>query len=142
MKRCLWILPKTRKTLGGSSSRFADGRYRDVAAHARSSVLLAAGAYGKSAIDAVFLDIADTAGLDAEARDAAAVGFAATACIHPSQVAVIRSAYAPSADDLEHARDLLAVAESERGVFVFRGAMVDEPLLALARRTLSREASD
>ena len=134
----MWGAEDLVVSLGGSSSRFADGRYRDVAAHARSSVLLAAGAYGKSAIDAVFLDIADTAGLDAEARDAAAVGFAATACIHPSQVAVIRSAYAPSPDDLEYARDLLAASESERGVFVFRGAMVDEPLLALARRTLAR----
>ncbi len=134
----MWGAEDLVVSLGGSSSRFADGRYRDVAAHARSRVLHAAGAYGKSAIDAVFLDIDNTARLDAEARDAAAVGFAATACIHPSQVAVIRSAYAPSPDDLEYARDLLAAAESERGVFVFRGAMVDEPLLALARRTLAR----
>jgi citrate lyase subunit beta/citryl-CoA lyase len=134
----MWGAEDLVVSLGGSSSRFADGRYRDVAAHARSSVLLAAGAHGKSAVDAVFLDIANTAGLDAEARDAAAVGFAATACIHPSQVAVIRTAYAPSADELDYARELLAAAENERGVFVFRGAMVDEPLLALARRTLAR----
>jgi citrate lyase subunit beta/citryl-CoA lyase len=134
----MWGAEDLVVSLGGSSSRFADGRYRDVAAHARSSVLLAAGAYGKSAVDAVFLDIANTAGLDAEARDAAAVGFAATACIHPSQVAVIRAAYAPSAADIEYAGELLAAAEHERGVFVFRGTMVDEPLLALARRTLTR----
>ena len=134
----MWGAEDLVVSLGGSSSRFADGRYRDVAAHARSSVLLAAGAHGKSAVDAVFLDFANTGGLDAEARDAAALGFAATACIHPSQVAVVRRAYAPSADELNYARELLAAAESERGVFVFRGAMVDEPLLALARRTLQR----
>ena len=47
------------------------------------AVLLAAGARGKAAIDAVHLDIADTKRLAIEAADAAASGFAATACIHP-----------------------------------------------------------
>ena len=58
--------------------------------------LLAAGAFGKAAIDAVHLDIGDLDGLAAEAADAAASGFAATACIHPSQVPVVRAAYRPS----------------------------------------------
>src|SRR5699024_9584979 len=37
-------------SLGGTSSRRADGSYRDVVRHARSSVLLAARAHGRSAI--------------------------------------------------------------------------------------------
>jgi citrate lyase beta subunit len=45
--------------------------------------------YSKAVIDAVHLDIADLEGLGAEARDAAALGFTATACIHHSQVAVV-----------------------------------------------------
>lgn len=134
----MWGAEDLVASLGGSSSRHADGHYRDVAAHARSSVLLAAGAHSKAAIDAVHVDIADTHGLDAEARDAAASGFAATACIHPSQVATIRAAYAPTAAELEYARALLAAAATERGVFTFRGSMVDGPLLAHARRTLAR----
>lgn len=134
----MWGAEDLVASLGGTSSRHADGRYRDIAIHARSSVLLAAGAHGKAAIDAVFVDIANTPGLAAEARDAAASGFAATACIHPSQVDTIRESYRPSAAQLDYARDVLAAAESQRGVFAFRGAMVDEPLLAHARRTLSR----
>jgi len=134
----MWGAEDLIASLGGSSSRHADGRYRDVAAHARSTVLLAAAAHGKAAIDSVFLDIPDAAGLEAEARDAAAVGFVATACIHPDQVATIRAAYAPSADELEFARDVLAAAERERGVFAFRGRMVDEPVLVHARTVLSR----
>lgn len=134
----MWGAEDLVASLGGSSSRFDDGRYRDVAAHARSSVLLAAGAHGKAAIDAVHLDIADTEGLSVEARDAAASGFSATACIHPGQVATIRAAYAPSADELEFALAVLAAADGERGVFVFRGGMVDQPVLAHARRVLSR----
>ena len=137
----MWGAEDLIASLGGSSSRRADGSYRDVAAHSRSSVLLAARAHGKAAIDAVHLDIADAHGLEAEARDAAAVGFTATACIHPDQVATVRAAYAPGDDELAFARDVLAAAEHERGVFVFEGSMVDEPLLAHARSIVSRSAA-
>ena len=134
----MWGAEDLVASLGGSSSRHANGRYRDVAAHARSSVLLAAVASGKAAIDSVFLDIADTDALVLEARDAAAVGFTATACIHPGQVASIRAAYAPNGDELEFANAVLAAAQKERGVFAFRGLMVDAPVLSHARRVVSR----
>ncbi len=134
----MWGAEDLVASLGGSASRFRDGHYRAVALHARSSVLLAAGGHGKAAIDAVHLDIADAAGQAAEARDAVASGFAATACIHPSQVDVIREAYAPTAEELEAARAVLAAAEGERGVFQFNGRMVDEPVLRHARRIVER----
>src|SRR5699024_12628845 len=41
---------------GGTSSRRADGSYRDVVRHARSSVLLAARAHGRSASAALHPD--------------------------------------------------------------------------------------
>ena len=90
----MWGAEDLVASLGGTSSRHADGSYRDVARAARANVLLAAGAAGIPAIDTVHLDIDDLDGLRAEAEDAAASGFAATACIHPSHVAVIREAYA------------------------------------------------
>jgi citrate lyase subunit beta/citryl-CoA lyase len=73
-----------------------------------------------------------------EATDAAASGFAATACIHPSPVDVIRAAYRPDADQVSWARAVLGAAEGERGVFAFRGRMVDEPVLRHARAVLRR----
>jgi citrate lyase subunit beta / citryl-CoA lyase len=134
----MWGAEDLLASLGGTSSRTADGRYREVALHARSSVLLAAGANGKSAVDSVYLDIADLAGLEAEAADAVASGFAAKACIHPGQVPVIRSAYRPSAAEVEAAVALLEAARHERGVFRFAGRMVDEPVLRHARQTARR----
>ena len=134
----MWGAEDLIASLGGSESRFRDGHYRAVALHARSAVLIAAGANGKAAIDAVHLNIADTTGLAAEARDAVASGFAATACIHPSQVATIREAYAPRDDQIEYANAVLEAAQSQRGVFEFRGGMVDEPVLANARHLLAR----
>jgi citrate lyase subunit beta/citryl-CoA lyase len=124
--------------LGGSSSRRADGRYRDVARQARSLVLLAAGAAGKPALDSVYLDIPDLDGMAAESTDAAASGFAGKVCIHPTQVAVVRAAFRPSAAELDWAQRVLAAAEGERGVFRFEDRMVDEPVLRHARALLAR----
>lgn len=134
----MWGAEDLVASLGGTSSRFAEGSYRDVARFARASVLIAGAASETAVIDSVYLDIADVAGLSVEAQDAAATGFAATACIHPSQVAVIREAYAPTAAQVERARAILAVAATEHGVFAFDGQMIDEPLLRLARTVVAR----
>jgi citrate lyase subunit beta / citryl-CoA lyase len=134
----MWGAEDLVASLGGTSSRQPDGRYRDVARHARVTVLLAGAANDTAVIDSVFLDIADVDGLAAEARDAAASGFAATACIHPSQVPVIRDAYAPTAEQVADARAVLDAAAHEHGVFTFRGRMVDEPVLRHARTLLAR----
>jgi citrate lyase subunit beta/citryl-CoA lyase len=133
----MWGAEDLLAALGGSSSRDATGRYRDVARHARSWVLLAAGACGKPAIDSVFLDMSDLAGLAAETEDAASSGFAAKACIHPVQVPVVRESFRPTAESIAWAERLLAAA-TEPGVFRFEGAMVDEPLLRQARTILAR----
>jgi citrate lyase subunit beta/citryl-CoA lyase len=125
--------------LGGTSSRDEGGAYREVVRHARASVLLAARAHGRTAIDAVHLDLADHEGLAAEAADAAASGFTATACLHPDQVPVVREAYAPAPEELARARELLAAAEQAgSGVFAHDGRMVDGPLLRHARTLLDR----
>ena len=135
----MWGAEDLVASLGGTSSRHPDGRYRDVAAHARSAVLLAAGAAGKPAIDTVHLDIADLAGLAAEAEDAVAVGFAATACIHPSQVETVRAAYRPDDAQVAEAVELLEAAKAAGGgVFRHNGRMVDGPVLLHARAVLRR----
>ena len=134
----MWGAEDLVASLGGMSSRFADGRYRDVARVARAQVLLAAGAYGRTAIDAVHLDIDDLEGLAAEAADAVASGFGATACIHPKQVGPIRDAYRPDPAAVDWARAVLVAAEAERGVFRFEGRMIDEPVLRHARAIITR----
>lgn len=134
----MWGAEDLVASIGGTSSRKPNGRYRDIARYARSRVLLEAAARRKAAIDAVHLDIADTKRLAIEATDAAASGFSATACIHPSQVDVIRAAYRPAPEQVEWARAVLTAAEGERGVFTHGGRMVDEPVLRHARAVLRR----
>ncbi|GAA2457760.1 HpcH/HpaI aldolase/citrate lyase family protein [Agromyces soli] len=134
----MWGAEDLVASLGGTSSRFPDGRYRDVARHARSQVRLAAAAHGVAAVDAVHLDLDDDAGLRAEADDAVALGFEATACVHPRQVELVRAAYRPHPDALAEARTILAAASGERGVFAYEGRMVDAPLLRQAEAVVRR----
>jgi len=133
----MWGAEDLVASMGGRSSRFTAGahagRYRDVARHARSRVLLAAKAFDRAAIDSVHLDIADVDGLRTEVLDAAASGFDATACIHPSQVAIIRDGYAAAPGERDWAERVLAEAARQPGVFRFEGRMVDEPVLRQAR---------
>ena len=135
----MWGAEDLLASLGGTSSRKDDGGYRAVALHARSSVLLAARAYGKEAVDAVYTNIPDLAGLAAEAADAVASGFSSKACIHPSQAAVVRSAYAPSEADVAAAEDLLQAASAAgSGVFQYNGKMIDGPILKHAEAIIRR----
>ncbi|WP_405486053.1 HpcH/HpaI aldolase/citrate lyase family protein [Nocardia sp. NBC_00511] len=134
----MWGAEDLVAALGGNSSRHADGGYRDVARHVRSQSLLAAKAYGKFALDSVYLDIQDLDGLAAEAEDAIAIGFDAKVAIHPKQVPVIRTAYAPQPKEVDWARRVLAEAPNHRGVFTFEGRMVDMPVIRHAERIVQR----
>ncbi|WOO97844.1 HpcH/HpaI aldolase/citrate lyase family protein [Micrococcus terreus] len=143
----MWGAEDLIASLGGLSSRFPHehdraGQYRDVARAARAQILLAAGAAGKAAVDAVHLDLADHEGLAAEAEDAVASGFAATACLHPAQVPVIRQAYRPSSGQVDWATRVLEAAASQgaAGAFSLDGRMVDEVVLQQARTVMLRHA--
>ena len=146
----MWGAEDLLAGMGGSTSRFAEveaggprvpGEYRDVPRFARAQVALAAAAFGRWAVDSVHLDIGDEAGQRAEALDAVALGFAGTACIHPSQVPVVRQAYAPDDDEVAWARKVLAAAEHNQGVFTLDGRMVDGPVFRQAEATMRRAAA-
>lgn len=134
----MWGAEDLVAALGGTASRHADGGYRDFARYVRSRTLLAAKANERFALDSVYVDLTDPAGLRAEASDAAATGFDGKVAIHPRQVPVIRDAYRPSEDELSWARAVLAEAPKHRGVFAFRGSMVDAPLLRHAEQIVGR----
>jgi citrate lyase subunit beta / citryl-CoA lyase len=138
----MWGAEDLFAVLGGTANRHADGTYRDVARHVRSQTLLAAKAYGCMALDSVFLDIKNLDGLRDEVEDAVAVGFDAKVAIHPSQVAVIRAGYAPTPDQVDWARHVLAAARDERGVFQYGGLMVDAPVLRRAERIVALAPKD
>lgn len=76
------------------------------------------------------------------ARQATAMGFVGALCIHPNQVTVLNQAFTPDAGAVADAKTLLAefaTAEAEgRGVFAFKGKMVDLPVILRARELVAR----
>ncbi|MCY1311819.1 Citrate lyase subunit beta-like protein [compost metagenome] len=69
------------------------------------------------------------------------MGFGGLLCIHPSQIEVVHKTLMPSAEELDWAKQVLAVGESGSGAFVVDGAMVDAPVIGRARRLLERVGS-
>jgi len=102
------------------------------------TVLVDAGAHGVGSLDTVFLNFGDLEGLRREAEDAAAMGFMATPCVHPSQVEVVRDAYRPTETQVAFSKEVLAHAAQHGGVFRLGDVMVDGPVVAQARQILRR----
>lgn len=110
--------------------------------YARSRCVLAARLAGIEPIDTPWPDLDDTDGLRREAERARRLGFTAKAAIHPSQVAIIRDAFAPTEVEIERARRIVDAYEREgSGVFRLGDAMVDRPVVDAARRLLDRSST-
>ncbi|MBW4092626.1 MAG: CoA ester lyase [Proteobacteria bacterium] len=123
----------------GVAPRHADGALNAASAFARAQVLLAAGALGVPALDTPWPDPRDPAGLEREARAAAADGFGGKILIHPAQIDAVNAAFTPSAEQVrwaERVRDAFA-ANPDAGVFALDGKMVDRPHAKLAQRVLA-----
>jgi citrate lyase beta subunit len=110
--------------------------------HARSALVVDSVAAGLGGpIDGPCTAIGDERALRAETAAAKALGFTAKACIHPAQLAVVHEVFAPSAEELEWARRVVAAAEQAgaagRGAVALDGQMIDAPVVARARRLLA-----
>ena len=107
--------------------------------YTRSQVVLAATEARIEALDTVWIEIDDQAGLEDEARRARAIGFTGKAAIHPSQVAPINAAFSPSDTEVDLARRIVEAAEGDfSGALQIDGKMIDEPVIIAARRTMAR----
>ena len=111
--------------------------------YARSRVVHAAALGGMGALDVPWAALADTSGLEEEARRAARLGFTGKLAIHPAQVPWIHRGLEPEADEVEQARRIVQAALlSSEGVQVVDGRMVDRPIVLAARRILDRAGVD
>jgi citrate lyase subunit beta / citryl-CoA lyase len=111
---------------------------RDALLAARSALVYASAEAGCAPpVDGPTLALDDEDRLADETAYARGLGFTARLCIHPRQVAVVARVLAPDEDELAWARAVLAAASG--GVSVHDGQMVDEPVLARARRLVEAE---
>lgn len=133
-----WGAEDLSAALGAAATRFDDGRWRPPYELARSLCLLAAAAAGVPAIDTVYTDYRDLDGLARYAADARRDGFSGMLAIHPAQVPVINEAFAPTAEEIEEARRVVAAFEAHPGAGTvgLDGRMLDRPHEERARRVL------
>lgn len=135
-----WGAEDLPASIGAAGPREAGGSLAAPFETARSMVLFAAHAAGVEAIETVFPDIADAAGLAACAARARRHGFTGMMAIHPVQVGPINAAFTPGEDELARAREIVALFAADPGVGVvqLRGKMVDRPHLRQAQAMLAR----
>jgi citrate lyase subunit beta/citryl-CoA lyase len=135
-----WGAEDLPAAIGAATSRETDGRYTPPYEMARSLTLFAAHAAGVAAIDTVYPDFRDLAGLNAYAGRAARDGFTGMMAIHPSQVAPINEAFTPTEAALGQARRIVAAfaADPGAGALSLDGRMIDAPHRKQAENLLSR----
>ncbi|HWA21320.1 MAG TPA: CoA ester lyase [Caulobacterales bacterium] len=103
--------------------------------------VLAARAFGLSALDGVHNDIADAAGFEAVCRQGAMLGFDGKTLIHPSQLGPCNEIFAPAAGEVEQAHAIIAAfaapENAGKGVIKVAGRMTELLHLEQARRTVA-----
>ena len=135
-----WGAEDLSAALGASSKYDESGELSFTYKLARSLCLAGAMAAGVQPVDGVFADFRNDAALKAESEAARREGFTGKLAIHPAQVPVINTAFTPSADEVQHAEEIVAAfeAQPDAGVLSVGGKMVDRPHLVQARRVLER----
>ena len=108
-----------------------------------SLIVTAARAYGVQAIDGPYTDIKDTDGYRRLCERARKVGYDGKWVLHPDQVGIANEVFAPSSDEFEQARHLLAAYEhatqvERRGAVMHEGQMIDEASRKIAEAVVAR----
>ena len=114
--------------------------------HVLATVLIAARDAGLQAIDGPYLAIEDLDGFRAAAQRTHALGYEGKWALHPTQIDVLNELFAPSPEELEHARAVLGALEAaqdeeSRGAVMLDGAMIDEASRKRAAQVVARGAA-
>jgi len=135
-----WGAEDISAEIGAEANRDKDGNFLDLYRLARSLCLAGAGAARVQAIDTVYVDFRNDAGLRRECEEARRDGFTGKMAIHPAQVPVINEVFTPTAEAIAQARAVIAAfaANPGAGTVGIGGVMYDRPHLEQARLLLAR----
>jgi citrate lyase subunit beta/citryl-CoA lyase len=105
-----------------------------------SAGVLAARVHNIEIIDGIYNDFNDLDGLRREAEQGRDFGFDGKMLIHPSQIDPVNDIFAPSDEEVDFARRIIAIFDepenADKGVVQIDGKMVERLHLDIARRTL------
>ncbi|SEP53862.1 HpcH/HpaI aldolase/citrate lyase family protein [Amycolatopsis saalfeldensis] len=106
-----------------------------------SLCLLAARATGKVILDGVYNNVKDLEGFEAECRQGREYGFDGKTLIHPSQLEPCNRVFAPSPEEIDRSRRIIAAFDEARvagrGVVTVDGRMIENLHVEEARRVLA-----
>jgi citrate lyase subunit beta/citryl-CoA lyase len=113
--------------------------------HGLSRMLVACRAFGLRPIDGPFGDFNDPEGFRLGAQRTAVMGYEGKWAIHPSQIELANEVFSPPADEVDHARRILAALEEAaaqgRGAAQLDGRMIDAASARLADNVISTDAA-
>lgn len=134
-----WGAEDLSAAVGAVTNREIDGALSHAYLMARSACLVAAAAAEVPAIDTLFTDYRDAAGLERDCRESRRRGFCGRIAIHPDQVDTINRCFSPSAEDIAQAQAVVEAftAKPDAGTVGIGGKMYDRPHLVQAQRTLA-----
>jgi len=135
-----WGAEDLSAAIGATANKDAAGEWTAPYQVVRALCLFGAHAAGVAAIDTLYADFRDAAGLRAACALSSRDGFSGKLAIHPDQVPVINECFAPSAAEVAAAREVVALFAANPGVAALQlgGQMLDLPHLRQAERTLAR----
>ncbi|MCH8034437.1 MAG: HpcH/HpaI aldolase/citrate lyase family protein [Bacteroidetes bacterium] len=119
----------TQRTEEGRESLFA-----------RNMVVNAARAAGIQPIDTVYSDVTNMEGLRESVIEAKSLGFEGKGCIHPRQIEVVHKAFAPTEQEIDKAKKIVAAfkeaGDKGLGLVSIGSKMIDLPVVKRAQNTL------
>jgi citrate lyase subunit beta / citryl-CoA lyase len=135
-----WGAEDLSAELGAEANRDQDGNFLDPYRLARVLCLAAAASAAVPAIDTVYVDFRDEAGLRRETQEARRDGFSGKLAIHPGQVAIINEIFTPTPAAVAQAQRVIAAfaAAPGAGVVGIDGLMYDRPHFLRAQLLLAR----
>jgi citrate lyase subunit beta/citryl-CoA lyase len=140
LKGLTWGAEDLSVELGAEANRDSDGHFLAPYQLARSLCLAGAAAAQVQAIDTVYVDFRNEAGLRRECEEARRDGFTGKMAIHPAQVAIINEVFTPTVEAIKRAEAVIAAfaADPGAGTIGIGGVMYDRPHLERARQLLAR----
>lgn len=135
-----WGAEDLSAEVGAEANRDQDGTFLDLYRLARALCLAGAAAAQVQAIDTVYVDFRNEAGLRRECEQARRDGFTGKLAIHPAQVPIINAVFTPTPEAIAKAKAVIAAfaANPGAGTVGIGGVMYDRPHLERAKQLLAR----
>jgi citrate lyase subunit beta/citryl-CoA lyase len=106
-----------------------------------ATCVLAARAFGIVILDGVYNDLSDADGFRQECAQGRDLGFDGKTLIHPNQIGPCNEVFLPGADEVAHARKIIAAFDlpenRDKGVVSLEGRMVERMHAHIARKTVA-----